>query len=100
MFYRERQTWRCAHCLVHGTAVWAVRDGPNGPRVSVAPRIKMVTDDHSRFATTVVLFMNATNDCLHGRRIYICRIRRLELDDLDVRWMIVLPLGVGFNRYG
>ena len=30
---RERQTWRCSHCLVHGSAVWAVRDGPNGPRV-------------------------------------------------------------------
>ena len=30
----ERQTWRCGHCLVHGSAVWAVRDGPNGPRVS------------------------------------------------------------------
>lgn len=30
----ERQTWRCSHCLVLGTAVWAVRDGPNGPRVS------------------------------------------------------------------
>lgn len=31
--HRERQTWRCIHCLVHGAAVWAVRDGPNGPRV-------------------------------------------------------------------
>lgn len=30
----ERQTWRCSHCAVHGSAVWAVRDGPNGPRVS------------------------------------------------------------------
>lgn len=28
----ERQTWRCAHCWVWGTAVWAVRDGPRGPR--------------------------------------------------------------------
>ncbi|KAL8903252.1 MAG: hypothetical protein Q9207_004044 [Kuettlingeria erythrocarpa] len=28
----ERQTWRCSHCAVHGSAVWAVRDGPNGPR--------------------------------------------------------------------
>ncbi|KAL8947933.1 MAG: hypothetical protein Q9222_005836 [Ikaeria aurantiellina] len=28
----ERQTWRCSHCLVHGSAVWAVRDGPSGPR--------------------------------------------------------------------
>ncbi|KAF2656541.1 SNF5-domain-containing protein [Lophiostoma macrostomum CBS 122681] len=28
----ERQNWRCAHCWVWGTAVWAVRDGPKGPR--------------------------------------------------------------------
>ncbi|KAF1817064.1 SNF5-domain-containing protein [Eremomyces bilateralis CBS 781.70] len=28
----ERQNWRCSHCLVWGSAVWAVRDGPNGPR--------------------------------------------------------------------
>ncbi|EEQ83532.1 RSC complex subunit Sfh1 [Blastomyces dermatitidis ER-3] len=28
----ERQTWRCANCAVWGTAVWAVRDGPAGPR--------------------------------------------------------------------
>ena len=30
--FRERQSWRCAHCWVWGTAVWAVRDGPKGPR--------------------------------------------------------------------
>jgi chromatin structure-remodeling complex subunit SFH1 len=29
---RERQTWRCAHCWVWGSAVWGVRDGPKGPR--------------------------------------------------------------------
>jgi chromatin structure-remodeling complex subunit SFH1 len=29
----ERHTWRCAWCLVWGTGVWAVRDGPTGPRV-------------------------------------------------------------------
>ncbi|KAF2463372.1 SNF5-domain-containing protein [Lindgomyces ingoldianus] len=28
----ERSTWRCQHCLVWGQAVWAVRDGPKGPR--------------------------------------------------------------------
>ncbi|KAL3427813.1 rsc complex subunit [Phlyctema vagabunda] len=28
----ERNTWRCSHCKVWGTSVWAVRDGPNGPR--------------------------------------------------------------------
>jgi chromatin structure-remodeling complex subunit SFH1 len=30
----ERQNWRCKHCLIWGSAVWAVRDGPMGPRVS------------------------------------------------------------------
>ncbi|KAF2842129.1 SNF5-domain-containing protein [Patellaria atrata CBS 101060] len=30
----ERQNWRCAHCKVWGSAVWAVRDGPSGARVS------------------------------------------------------------------
>jgi chromatin structure-remodeling complex subunit SFH1 len=33
----ERLSWRCAHCRVWGTSVWAVRDGPYGPRVSKPP---------------------------------------------------------------
>ncbi|EPE09042.1 snf5-domain-containing protein [Ophiostoma piceae UAMH 11346] len=28
----ERSAWRCTHCRVWGTSVWAVRDGPHGPR--------------------------------------------------------------------
>ncbi|OJJ87297.1 putative RSC complex subunit Sfh1 [Aspergillus glaucus CBS 516.65] len=28
----ERQNWRCSNCMVWGTAVWAVRDGPAGSR--------------------------------------------------------------------
>ncbi|KAL2017098.1 hypothetical protein VTK56DRAFT_2621 [Thermocarpiscus australiensis] len=28
----ERTSWRCSHCKVWGTSVWAVRDGPYGPR--------------------------------------------------------------------
>lgn len=31
---RERQTWRCSHCMIWGTGAWAARDGPSGPRVS------------------------------------------------------------------
>ena len=31
----ERPNWRCKWCLVWGNAVWAVRDGPMGPRVSL-----------------------------------------------------------------
>jgi chromatin structure-remodeling complex subunit SFH1 len=44
----ERQNWRCAWCLVWGTGVWAVRDGPTGPRVSLgiqrstAPRTGLI----------------------------------------------------------
>lgn len=34
----ERQIWRCSHCMVHGSAVWGVREGPLGPRVSVQKR--------------------------------------------------------------
>lgn len=29
----ERSTWRCHHCKVWGSSVWAVRDGPDGPKV-------------------------------------------------------------------
>lgn len=29
----ERNSWRCSHCRVWGTAVWGVRDGPKGQRV-------------------------------------------------------------------
>ncbi|KAI1458039.1 SNF5-domain-containing protein [Annulohypoxylon moriforme] len=28
----ERLNWRCTHCRIWGTSVWAVRDGPWGPR--------------------------------------------------------------------
>lgn len=28
----ERQAYRCTHCYLWGQAVWAVRDGPAGPR--------------------------------------------------------------------
>ncbi|GAP82790.1 putative snf5 smarcb1 ini1 [Rosellinia necatrix] len=29
---QERFNWRCTHCHIWGTSVWAVRDGPYGPR--------------------------------------------------------------------
>ncbi|KAI1134354.1 SNF5-domain-containing protein [Hypoxylon sp. FL0543] len=29
---QERLNWRCVHCRIWGTSVWAVRDGPWGPR--------------------------------------------------------------------
>ncbi|KAI1196789.1 hypothetical protein F5X97DRAFT_202996 [Nemania serpens] len=29
---QERFNWRCTHCCIWGTSVWAIRDGPYGPR--------------------------------------------------------------------
>lgn len=34
---QERIHWRCTHCRIWGASVWAVRDGPYGPRVSHLP---------------------------------------------------------------
>lgn len=31
----ERQYWHCSHCKVWASAIWGVRDGPAGPRVSL-----------------------------------------------------------------
>lgn len=31
---QEKLSWKCSHCRVPGAAVWAVRDGPAGLRVS------------------------------------------------------------------
>lgn len=33
----ERQYWHCSHCRVWGSAIWGVRDGPAGQRVSSRP---------------------------------------------------------------
>ena len=50
---RERQTWRCSHCAVHGSAVWAVRDGPTGPRVRTISLHYLVGVVLLKFAVTL-----------------------------------------------
>jgi hypothetical protein len=74
--FRERQTWRCTNCMIWGTAVWTVRDGPAGPRVKI-PQLpangtgeKIANQGHSRFATTVVSCTNVTRWFLSGPRTY------------------------------
>ena len=47
----ERNTWRCAHCKVWGTAVWAVRDGPHGSRVSL--RCQCQLEQHANLEQTL-----------------------------------------------
>lgn len=59
----ERQTWRCSHCMVHGSAVWAVRDGPNGPRVSPPRTLCMRV-----LANAVLVVMQQLRSCLRARQ--------------------------------
>jgi len=67
----ERQNWRCKHCLMWGSAAWAVRDGPAGPRVS--PKCDLLlgtvlTCVDRLCAIIVVYYMKGTKSCQRGRK--------------------------------
>ena len=53
----ERPVWQCAHCRIGGSAVWAVRDGPNGPRVSVFRALECISHHTNK------LFQSLCNNC-------------------------------------
>jgi chromatin structure-remodeling complex subunit SFH1 len=69
----ERPGWQCTHCRIGGSAVWAVRDGPNGPRVSIYNLLiacyATLISSPSHSATTAVFSTNATSVYHHGPRI-------------------------------
>jgi len=71
----DRLNWRCSHCLVWGSAVWAVRSGPMGPRVSLRicqkERRSVLTRGCRPYVTIVVCSTNETRSCRLGRRICI-----------------------------
>ena len=90
-FPRERQSWRCSNCMVWGTAVWAVRDGPDGPRVSQftlddsgnARRsplflchsdLQFLSISYRLSATTAVSFTNGTRPRPNGQGTFIATI--------------------------
>ncbi|CAK7213627.1 Chromatin structure remodeling complex protein sfh1 [Sporothrix bragantina] len=54
----ERSSWRCAHCRVWGTAVWAVRDGPHGPRTLCNNCGYLYERDHKLPRWTKMLHVN------------------------------------------
>lgn len=58
----ERQSWRCSHCEVWGSAVWGVRDGPIGPRVWLSHSIP---SDHAKKAAVV---MQQLRPCVRARQ--------------------------------
>ncbi len=88
----ERQNWRCAWCKIYGNAVWAVRDGPAGPRVSLilspsadcgrrCAQISVLTSGCRVSATTAGWSTRETSGSRRGRRICITPMCRLRVDD-------------------
>ena len=73
---QERNHWRCRHCLIYGTSVWAVRDGPMGPRVSSTgvPILDERLTHASSFAIIVPSSTSVMASCRRWRRICIKRI--------------------------
>jgi len=69
----ERYTWRCSHCKVWGSAVWAVRDGPHGSRVSLlAAGLSRTLLMFDRLcAITAATFTKITALFLSGLKIFI-----------------------------
>ena len=69
----EKQGWRCKHCFVWSGAVWAVRDGPYGSRVShhnVVLRGSRLLIYDRRSATIAACFSNAMGSYRFGQRTY------------------------------
>lgn len=67
----ERTNWRCRWCGVHGNAVWAVRDGPLGPRVRQQSLNEngALTDTAFRlYAIIVVCYTRKTRNCRFGAK--------------------------------
>jgi chromatin structure-remodeling complex subunit SFH1 len=70
----ERNTWRCGHCKVWGSAVWTVRDGPGGGRVCICLHLSIrgsaYANRTSHYATTAASSMSVTANCQLGRETY------------------------------
>lgn len=65
----ERGYWSCSHCFVWGSAIWGVRDGPNGPRVSyIEFQLSIICTNHRNrhCATTAACFTSEISACHLG----------------------------------
>ena len=81
---QERIAWRCSHCLVWGTAVWAVRSGPKGPRVSIYHfhhKITRALTCHRPYVIIVLCFMSVIRSCQLGTRTCTRTVRRCPCSD-------------------
>jgi chromatin structure-remodeling complex subunit SFH1 len=68
----ERPMWKCSHCAIPGSGVWAVRDGPRGPRVNTHPVLNILIGSLLTIsffrpsATTAVSYTSAIVNFPHG----------------------------------
>lgn len=70
----EKRTWRCKHCGMPASAVWAVRDGPQGLRVSLkSPVVGRRLTCGSLFVTTAGCCTRGIRSYRSGRRVCIDR---------------------------
>ncbi|KAJ4137617.1 Chromatin structure remodeling complex protein sfh1 [Fusarium equiseti] len=72
---QERFQWRCMHCRIWGTSVWAVRDGPAGPRVSSAYKDGLIDSLLTLLRLCVPTAATSTSvirDCLVKVKTSIC----------------------------
>ena len=87
----ERFNWRCSHCRAWGNAVWAVRDGPRGPRVcSSVPFficvLHLLTRSRSLSASAAATLMSATGSFRLLWKTCISTILCLEYNDGGFLW--------------
>ncbi|KAF5125562.1 Chromatin structure-remodeling complex subunit SFH1 [Metarhizium anisopliae] len=91
----ERHTWRCTHCRVWGTSVWAVRDGPAGPKgssVTQSGRDKADKATPERCSGQI-----STGSPQSESRLYSSR-GRLPSNSTD--WLQTLPITSGDRSLG
>lgn len=87
---QERFNWRCSHCKVWGTCVWAVRDGPYGHRVS-SDHLTLFPPSFSRCILLTESLQSLCANCGQSYEKYSKLPRwtkNLHLNDMPVR-----PLG-------
>jgi chromatin structure-remodeling complex subunit SFH1 len=69
----EKQNWRCRHCWIPAGAVWAVRDGPLGPRVCLRQTINLILTDlvYRHYATIAAFCLSGTRSSPSGQKTCI-----------------------------
>lgn len=83
----ERQYWTCSHCCVWGTAIWGVRDGPAGARVSTLRShviLNVHADDLLRPCAITVAFSTSVTSVCHPGTLDCSSTRRTKVPEKQI----------------